>query len=175
MLMTVRCLTASVESQVTAQLYAANETSSRQPRMRTLCVAQYRMEEQLKDFAEGRSTQNLTIIYSDMHGLWGGITVTLSTDGAYERLERARGHIVPDMLRRTLTAAQIQEVIRLLLARRLWEQQTLLRTPLPDEVRATLTLRTGNLETSVWDLYNNLEKNDRIGRVRRLLLKLAKE
>jgi hypothetical protein len=54
------------------------------------------MEQQLKDFAEGRATQNLTIVYSDMHGLWGGVTVTLSTSGAYERLERTRSMIVPD-------------------------------------------------------------------------------
>jgi hypothetical protein len=66
------------------------------------------MEAQLKDFTQGHASQNLTIIYSDMHGLWGGITITLSTDGAYERLERVRGQIVPDMLRRTVTPAQVQ-------------------------------------------------------------------
>jgi hypothetical protein len=133
------------------------------------------MEAQLKDFTQGHASQNLTIIYSDMHGLWGGITITLSTDGAYERLERVRGQIVPDMLRRTVTPAQVQKVIGLLLERRLWEQQTLQRTPLPDEVRATLTLRTGNIESSIWEIYNKLEKNGRIVRVRRVLLELAKE
>ena len=133
------------------------------------------MEAQLKDFSEGRASQNLSIIYSDMHGLWGGITITLSTDGTFELLERARGQIVPDMVRRTVTPAHVQEVIALLLERRLWEQQTLQRTPIPDEVRATLTLRTGNVESSIWELYNNLEKNDRIVRVRRLLLELAKD
>ncbi len=133
------------------------------------------MEAQLKDFSEGRASQNLSIIYSDMHGLWGGITITLSTDGTFELLERARGQIVPDMVRRTVTPAHVQEVIALLLERRLWEQQTLQRTPIPDEVRATLTLRTGNVESSIWELYNKLEKNDRIVRVRRLLLELAKD
>jgi len=133
------------------------------------------MEAQLKDFSEGRASQNLSIIYSDMHGLWGGITITLSTDGTFELLERARGQIVPDMVRRTVTPAHVQEVIALLLERRLWEQQTLQRTPIPDEVRATLTLRTGNVESSIWELYNKLEKNDRIVRVRRLLLELAKK
>jgi hypothetical protein len=66
-------------------------------------------------------------------------------------------------------------VIGLLLERRLWEQQTLQPTPLPDEVRATLTLRTGNIESSIWEIYNKLEKNGRIVRVRRVLLELAKE
>jgi hypothetical protein len=48
------------------------------------------------------------------------------------------------------------------------------RTPIPDEVQATLTLKIGDVESSIWELYNNLEKNDRLVRVRRLLLDLAK-
>ncbi|MEP7191113.1 MAG: hypothetical protein ABI901_18125, partial [Roseiflexaceae bacterium] len=58
---------------------------------------------------------------------------------------------------------------------RSWEQQPLERAPMPDEALATLTLRTGDSETSIWELYNNLERNGRLGRVRRLLLELAKE
>ena len=41
------------------------------------------------------------------------------------------------------------------------------------EVRATLTLKIGDIESSTWELYNNLEKNGRLVRVRRLLLDLA--
>jgi hypothetical protein len=92
------------------------------------------MDQQLKAFAEGQPTQNLTILYNDMHGLWGGVTVTLSTNGAYERLERAQGAIVPELVRRTVTIGQVQEVIGLLLDTRAWEQQSLQRTPIPDEV-----------------------------------------
>ena len=131
------------------------------------------MEQQLKDFADGHATQNLTIVYSDMHGLWGGITVTLSTSGAYELLERARGAIVPDLVQRTITLAQVQDVIRLLLELRLWEQQALERRPMPDEVLATLTLRTDITEASIWELHTNLERNGRLVRMRRLLLDLA--
>jgi hypothetical protein len=138
-------------------------------------INQRDMEEHLKDFAEGRATQNLTIVYSDMHGLLGGVTITLSTSGAYERLERPRDLIVPDLVRRTVTPAHIQEVFRLLLETRAWEQMKLERAPMPDEARSTLTLRTGDVETSIWELYNNLEKNGRLVRVRRLLLDLAKE
>jgi hypothetical protein len=132
------------------------------------------MEKQLKDIAAGRATQNLTIVYSDMHGLWGGVTITLSTSGAYECLERARGAIVPHLARKTVIPAHIQEVIRLLLETRSWEQLMLERMPIPDEVRATLTLKIGDIESSIWELYNNLEKNRRLIRVRRLLLDLAK-
>jgi len=133
------------------------------------------MEQQLEDFAEGRAAQNLTIVYNDMHGLWGGVTITLSTSGAYELLERKRGQVVPDMVRRTVSPTQIQEVVHLLLETRLWEQHPLERAPIPDEVVATLTLRTGDDVSSIWELYNNLERNGRLVRVRRLLLELAKE
>jgi hypothetical protein len=142
-------------------------------RRASICTHEGDMEQQLKDFVAGLATQNLTILYSDMHGLWGGITITLSTSGAYELLERGRGQVVPTMVRRTVTPARVQDVIRVLLEARAWEQMQLERTPLPDEVRATLTLRVGDLEASTWELYNKLEKNDRIVRVRRLLLKLA--
>ena len=128
------------------------------------------MEQKLKDLAEGRATQNLTIVYSDMHGLWGGVTITLSTSGEYELLDRKRGAIVPDLVRRIIPPTRVQEIIDLLLETRSWEQQALERAPMPDEVLATLTLRTGGSETSIWELYNNLERNGRLVRVRRLLL-----
>jgi len=131
------------------------------------------MEKQLTDIADGRATQNLGIVYSDMHGLWGGVTVTLSTNGAYERLERARGAIVPELVQRTVTIDQVQSVVRVLLETRAWEQQALQRRPIPDEVLATLTLKSGDAESSIWELYNNLEKNGRLIRVRKLLLDLA--
>ena len=73
-----------------------------------------------------------------MHGLLGGVTVTLSTDRAYERLERARGAIVPELAQKTITIDQVHEVVRLLLETRAWEQQPLQRAPMPDEIVATL-------------------------------------
>lgn len=133
------------------------------------------MEQYLEAFTEGRAAHNLTIVYSDMHWLWGGVTLTLSTSGAYERLQHLRESIVPDLVRKTVTPAQIQELIRLLREIKGWEQHTLERTPMPDEARATLTLRTDEVETSIWELFNNLERNGRLVRVRRLLLDLAKE
>jgi hypothetical protein len=78
------------------------------------------------------------------------------------------------MVRRTVIPAHVLEVIRLLLETRAWEQQMLQRTPIPDEVRATLTLKIGDVESSIWELFNNLEKNGRLVRIRRLLLDLSK-
>jgi hypothetical protein len=44
-----------------------------------------------------------------------------------------------------------------------------------DEVLARLILRTDEVEASIWELYNNLERNGRLVRIRKLLLELAKE
>ena len=133
------------------------------------------MEQYLNAFVEGRATHNLTMVYSDLHWLWGGVTITLSVTGAYEYLEHRRESIVPDLIHRTVTPARIQEVIVLLRELRAWEQQTLERTPMRDEVRATLILRTDEVEASIWELYNKLERNHRLVRIRKLLLDLAKD
>ena len=131
------------------------------------------MKEQLQHIVEGHATHDLTITYSDVHGLWGGVTITLSTSGAYERLEYLRGASVPDVVRGTVALARIQEVMRLLLEVKAWEQRTPERSPVPDESRAILTLRAGQAESSIWEWYNDLAKHARLVRVRSLLAGLA--
>jgi hypothetical protein len=133
------------------------------------------MEQYLTAFVEGRAAHNLTIVYSDMHWLWGGVTITLSVTGVYECLEHQRESIIPELIRKTVRPARIQEVIILLRELRAWEQQTLERAPMRDEVRATLILRTDEVESSIWELYNKLERNNRLVRIRKLLLELAKD
>jgi hypothetical protein len=54
-----------------------------------------------------------------------------------------------------------------------WEQRMPERAPVPDESRATLALRAGDIETSIWEWYNDLAKNTRLARVRSLLIGLA--
>jgi hypothetical protein len=131
------------------------------------------MEEQLEHIAEGHAARDLTIVYSDVHGLWGGISVTLSTSGVYERLEYVRGASVPDVVRGTVAPARVQDVACLLLEIKAWEQRMPERAPVPDESRATLALRAGDIETSIWEWYNDLAKNTRLARVRSLLIGLA--
>jgi hypothetical protein len=131
------------------------------------------MEQQLKHFAEGRASHDLTITYSDMHGLWGGVTVTLSTSGTYERLERKLGASAPDVVRGMVAPAHVRDVVRLLCETKAWEQRTPERAPVPDEIRATLTLRAADVEASIWEWYTDLEKNARLVRVRSLLVELG--
>ena len=131
------------------------------------------MEQLLQRFAEGLESSDLTITYSDMHGLWGGVTVILAANGAYERIERKRGAAAPHALRSTLAIARVRDLVRLLHQISAWEQRTPERPPVPDESRATLTLRAGAVEASIWEWFNDLAKNDRLLRVRSLLIELA--
>ena len=131
------------------------------------------IEEQLQHAAEGRAAHQLTITYSDLHGLWGGVTITLSTSGAYERLEYMRGASLPHVVQGTVAPARIREVAHLLLEIKAWEQHTPERAPVPDEGRATLTLRAGKVEASIWEWYNGLAKNTRLIRVQSMLVGLA--
>ncbi|HET9223440.1 MAG TPA: hypothetical protein VFO07_13095 [Roseiflexaceae bacterium] len=131
------------------------------------------MEDHLQDIVAGRAAHTLTITYSDVHGLWGGVAVTLTTHGAYERLGYLRGASAPDVVRGMLAPARIQEVVRLLLEVKAWEQRTPQRAPVPDESRATLMLRAGEAASSTWEWYNDLTPNARLIRVRDLLVALA--
>jgi hypothetical protein len=96
------------------------------------------MEQQLQRFVDGAEADELMIIYNDMHGLWGGFTITLSASGAYERLERARGASLPLVRRGTVAPARVHDLVRLLSEIKAWEQHTPERMPVPDESRATL-------------------------------------
>lgn len=127
------------------------------------------MEERLRSTAAGQGHSNLVVTYSDMHGLWGGMTVTAAADGTYERAERRPGAAEATVVRRMITQAQVRELARLLLELEAWDQRTPDRAPVPDESRATLTVTAGDLQTSIWEWHNDLEENGRLDRVRRLL------
>lgn len=131
------------------------------------------MEQQLNHFVEGGESDDLTITYSDMHGLWGGVTITLSGSGTYELLERTRGAGVPHVSQSIVAPERVRDVVRLLSEIKAWEQYTPERVPVPDESRATLVLRAGGVEASIWEWYNDIVKNARLVRVRSLLLELA--
>src|SRR5688572_30010067 len=113
------------------------------------------MEAALAGAAAGRIPDDLYVCYSDMHGLWGGVTVTAGPAGAYERAERRQGDAEPAVVRGTLAPAQLQDLARLLLEIRAWEQRTPEAPPLPDESRATLVIRCAGAKSSIWERHND--------------------
>ena len=121
--------------------------------------------------ASGERAGELAIEYSDLHGLWGGASVRVTGDGEYERVTRQRG-ADPVVVRGRAGLDAVREIARLLLEIEAWEQRVPDAAPVPDESRATLTVRRGAARSTIWERYNDLAATGRIGRVRDALLRL---
>lgn len=124
------------------------------------------IETHLRDIASGASLDDFAVIYSDMHSLWGGVTISLSGAGSYERAERPPGAHEPGVARAVVDECRVREVAALLPAIEGWVQRTQERAPVPDESRATLTIRCRGAKSVIWEGYNELREKQRIVRVR---------
>jgi hypothetical protein len=126
----------------------------------------------LEAFLEGRlPAEDLQITYSDLHGLWGGLRLTVHGTGRVEQ-DAARSKSEPPKPR-DLTAAEVREIVELLLSLSAWEQRTPERAPRPDESRAELYIRAGVAQSLVWEWFNDLDETGRIVQVRQKLKSLA--
>ena len=128
------------------------------------------MESTLGRLAQGEAPSDLSVVYSDVHGLWGGIRIEVSAGGTYEQSMWERGSVAPTVLRATLAPARVAELAHLLLEIRVWEQRVPDAAPRPDESRATLAIRCAGAESAIWERFNDLTVNSRIARVRDLLV-----
>jgi hypothetical protein len=113
---------------------------------------------------------DLEIAYDDRHGLWGGTRMVVSGQGhGEERHERTGGDPAPEIFEADISRAQLLELVALLNELKAWEQRTEDRPPVPDESRATLTIRIGGQESRVWERYNEMARNRRLARVKALM------
>jgi hypothetical protein len=135
------------------------------------------VEKALRAMATGdRAASDVSVVYDDMHGFWGGVTIVLSGSGSYERTQRARGANAPQVITTaSVDARQVRALAGLLLELRAWEQETPDRPPFQDENRATLTIRVADTKVSIWEWYNDLAKNGRLIRIRDRMLELGKQ
>ncbi|HET7232870.1 MAG TPA: hypothetical protein VFJ16_22865 [Longimicrobium sp.] len=116
--------------------------------------------------AGGEIPADLVVTYDDMHGLWGGTTITLSGNGDYrldEMNPSARQH---RSLRGRVPEADVRALAALLAEAEVWRQVTPPRMPVPDESRAYLRVRAAGGEVTIWEWYNEMPRNGRISRVR---------
>jgi hypothetical protein len=72
-----------------------------------------------------------------------------------------------------IAKAELQRLVALLLEVAAWEQRVPERRPVPDESRANLRITVEGNSSGIWEWYNDLQKNQRIFRVRELMKKLA--
>jgi hypothetical protein len=126
----------------------------------------------LEAYLEGRlPAEDLQIIYSDLHGLWGGLRLTVHGTGRVEQ-EAVRSEAEPPSPR-DLTADEVRQIVEVLLAMSAWEQRTPDRAPQPDEARAELYIRAGTAQSLIWEWFNDLDETGRIVQVRQKMKALA--
>ena len=112
---------------------------------------------------------SFSVTYDDLHGLHGGLLLSIHGDGRSEQ-KAVRTEVRET---RRVSPADLQRLIALVRELQAWEQRTPERDPIPDESRSRLTIRVDGAETTIWEWYNDMGKNARIGRVRDLMTEIA--
>lgn len=125
------------------------------------------MEDELKAIlASQQVPSDLSIVYDDMHGLWGGSILTVRGDGWLERQTRARGAPVHTSSKTRAGEHELLELIRLLVELSAWEQHTPDSPPIPDESRSQLTISLKGKTSRMWERFNEIPANNRLIRIK---------
>lgn len=143
---------------LTAALITAGDVAAKQPSVMACLKAPAKT---------GASLPAVT--YSDMHGLWGGMTLTLEANGRYLRVQSEPGRR-PQRVSTRVEPARHRQLVDLLIELSIWEQRVPERIAVPDESTASLRVRCGDAEVEIWEWYNELGKYRRISQVRDALL-----
>jgi hypothetical protein len=125
------------------------------------------MEKELKAIAAANSVPaDLTVTYDDMHGLWGGTTITVRGDGNVERRTRRLGAPEAEVARKRVGGRELVELVRLLAELEAWDQRTSDEPPVAGESRAHLTITLDRSASRVWERVNEMAANDRLIRIK---------
>ena len=119
---------------------------------------------------DSSALKTLTVTYDDMHGLHGGLTLTLRGDG------RIIQHAVRTKVgqpKELVSEAERLRLVALLVDLAAWEQRIPDAMPIPDESRARLIIAISGHTSAIWERYNDLAKGQRIVRIRELMKQLA--
>jgi hypothetical protein len=128
------------------------------------------IRETLSGIAAGKlGPAPLSVTYDDMHGLSGGLTLTIHGDGKVEQRAVREKAGTPQAVSREA----VLKLVRLLLRKKAWAQREPERAPRLDESRARLVIQYGNNTTEIWEWYNDLAENQRIVKIRDLMKEIA--
>jgi len=119
---------------------------------------------------DARGMKTLTVTYDDLHGLHGGLKLTVHGDG---RVEQQAVREKAGQPKESVAAADLQRLIALLVELAAWEQRVPKRRPVPDESQARLSITLDGTSSTIWEWYNDLAKHQRIVRVRELMKQIA--
>jgi hypothetical protein len=151
----------------------ADETASTDAELEQV---QRGIKQRLEQLRSDSVTRNdFEVEYSDMHAFHGGEILTVRgkvLTGRYlSRNEAMLGEISPPP--KTLTTEQLRAFVDLLLDLEAWEQRVPSRTAVLDESSASLTITVGELQSFIWEWYNDLHGNERMVRVKEMLEEIA--
>lgn len=128
-------------------------------------TAEAHIEAGLRAVADGSiANTDFTLVYDDMHGLYGGETITLNGDGTLQAVWQRPGNVRSEYAG-TVSAASLRDLATLLVAQRAWRHEIPERTYLPDTVFARVRLRFGAASSHAWEV----QGQPRLGEIRRAM------
>ena len=114
-------------------------------------------------------------MYSDLHGLWGGIRITVTGAGSSEVQERESNEPEVRNFKGTVEQDQLLELVKLIVDLKAWEQRTPERQPRPDESRSTFTINTGAHSSMTWEWFDDMEKDQRLLQIKTKMNEMVKK
>ena len=119
---------------------------------------------------DDHALKTLTVTYDDMHGLHGGLTLTIYGDG---RIEQRAVREKVGQTKSVVASADLYRLVALLQEVEAWDQRVPERMAVPDESRTQLRIALNGHSSAIWEWYNDMSKNQRIIRVRELMKQIA--
>ncbi len=129
------------------------------------------LKKALQDLALGKGDlPKLTVTWDDLHVFHGGLRLAIRGDGTVTQtvLRRKAGEA-----KKKVDAKDLKGLVELLIRHEAWLQRVPERAAVPDESRADLTISVGENSITVWEWYNDLDKNKRLVDIRDLMKKIA--
>lgn len=134
-------------------------TGAADPGPQELNEAQAAVKERLEALVAGDGDWGtFSITYSDLHGLHGGIAITI--DGSGEVTQEARYEAIGQA--RQVSAEDLKALATQLCELRIWEQWVPDRSPELDESAAWIGITCGNDQIRTWEWYNDMQDCKRI-------------
>lgn len=115
----------------------------------------------------------LSVTYTDLHGLWGGLSIIIHGSGNVDQKSVRKGVPVKLLPPRKLTKSDLRNLVTLLLDLKAWDQRVPERIAVPDEGRAYLRIKVGTVNSEIWEWYNDMKANNRLIQIKEKMQQLA--
>ena len=112
----------------------------------------------------------LAVTFNDLHGLHGGLQLTIHGDG---KIEQKSMRIKAGAPKDKVAQDDLKSLVALLVKHEVWAQRVAERQAVPDESRSTLKTCYRGQCVEIWEWSNDVDKHARIGDVRKLMEKIA--